>query len=123
MRLVETAIRKPVSVAVGVLLVALFGLIGFYGVPIQLTPTVDRPRITVETTWRGASPYEVESEIVEEQEDVLKSVDRLIRMTSESKDGRGTVILESVQTSMRPCSKFLTSSIKCRSILPTLIVQ
>jgi HAE1 family hydrophobic/amphiphilic exporter-1 len=94
MRLVESSIRKPVSVAVGVLLIALFGLIGFYAIPIQLTPTVDRPRITVETTWRGASPHEVESEIVDEQEDQLKSVDRLIRMTSESQDGRGSVVLE-----------------------------
>ncbi|MGQ4807861.1 Multidrug resistance protein MdtC [Candidatus Entotheonellaceae bacterium PAL068K] len=94
MRLIETSIRKPVSVAVGVLLIALFGLIGFFRIPIQLTPTVDRPRITVETTWRGASPQEVESEIVDAQEDQLKSIDRLIRMTSESEDGVGRVILE-----------------------------
>jgi HAE1 family hydrophobic/amphiphilic exporter-1 len=94
MRFVETSIRKPVSVAVGVLLIALFGFIGFLSIPIQLTPTMDRPRITVETAWRGASPQEVESEIVDEQEDQLKSVARLIRMTSESKDGLGTVILE-----------------------------
>ncbi len=94
MRLVETSIHKPVSVTVGVLLIALFGVIGFYRIPIQLTPTVDRPRITVETTWRGASPQEVESEIVDEQEDQLKSLDQLIRMTSESKDGSGSVILE-----------------------------
>ncbi|MCZ6874888.1 MAG: efflux RND transporter permease subunit [bacterium] len=94
MQLVATSIRKPVSVTVGVLLITLFGLIGFYRIPIQLTPTVDRPRITVETTWRGASPQEVESEIVDEQEDQLKSLDQLIRMTSESKDGVGSVILE-----------------------------
>ncbi|MEE9149695.1 MAG: efflux RND transporter permease subunit, partial [Candidatus Tectomicrobia bacterium] len=94
MRLVETAIRKPVTVAVGVLMIALFGIIGFQRIPIQLTPTVDRPRITVDTTWRGASPQEVESEIVDEQEDQLKSVDRLVRMTSQSKDGAGTVVLE-----------------------------
>jgi HAE1 family hydrophobic/amphiphilic exporter-1 len=94
MRFVDTSIRKPVSVTVGVLMIALFGLIAFYSIPIQLTPTVDRPRITVETTWRGASPQEIESELVKEQEDQLKSVDRLIRMTSESKDGVGTVILE-----------------------------
>lgn len=94
MQLVATSIRKPVSVAVGVLLIALFGLISFFSIPIQLTPTVDRPRITVETTWRGASPQEVESEIVDEQEDQLKSLDQLIRMTSESRDGSGSVILE-----------------------------
>lgn len=94
MRFVETSIRQPVSVTVGVLLIVLFGLLSVFRIPIQLTPTVDRPRITVETTWRGASPQEVENEIVDEQEDQLKSLDSLVRMTSESKDGVGTVILE-----------------------------
>ena len=94
MQLVEQSIRKPVSVVVGVLLITLFGLIGLFQIPIQLTPTVDRPQITVETSWRGASPQEVEREIVDEQEDQLKSLDRLVRMTSESQDGNSNVILE-----------------------------
>ena len=58
MQLVEQSIRKPVSVVVGILLITLFGLIGLFQIPIQLTPTVDRPQITVETAWRGASPQE-----------------------------------------------------------------
>ena len=33
----------------------LFGLIGFQAIPIQLTPTVDRPQITVTTTWPAST--------------------------------------------------------------------
>ncbi len=94
MQLINTSIRKPVSITVGVLLIALFGTISLFRIPIQLTPTVDRPRITVETTWRGASPQEIEREIVDEQEEQLKSLERLDRLTSESQDSRGTVVLE-----------------------------
>ncbi|NIT14223.1 MAG: AcrB/AcrD/AcrF family protein, partial [Candidatus Dadabacteria bacterium] len=96
MKLVETSILKPVSVAVGVIFVVLFGLISLYKIPVQLTPDVEKPRITVDTTWIGGSPTEVETEIVREQEDELKTVQGLTEMTSESSDGRGEVILEFV---------------------------
>jgi len=94
MKLVETSIRKPVSVVVGVIFVVLFGLISLFKIPVQLTPDVEKPRITVDTSWIGGSPNEVETEIVREQEDELKTVHGLVEMTSESSDGRGSVILE-----------------------------
>ena len=94
MKLVQTSIRRPVSVAVGVLLVALFGLVSLFRIPIQLTPDVDRPVVTVNTLWPGASPEEVEREIVQRQEEQLKSLQGLVEMTSESADSYATVRLE-----------------------------
>ena len=94
MRLIDTSIRRPVSVTVGVLLVVLFGLISLFRIPVQLTPDVDRPVITVSTVWPGASPEEIEQEIVQRQEEQLKSVEGLLMMTSESNDSRGVVTLE-----------------------------
>ena len=94
MRLVDTSIKRPVSVIVGVLFVALFGLISLFRIPVQLTPDVDRPIVTVSTIWPGASPEEVEQEIVQRQEEQLKSVEGLVLMTSESNDSRGVVTLE-----------------------------
>ncbi len=94
MKLVDTSIKRPVSVAVGVIFILIFGLIALFKIPVQLTPNVEKPRITVSTTWEGASPVEVETEIVREQEDELKTVEGLVEMTSESEDGGGTVVLE-----------------------------
>jgi HAE1 family hydrophobic/amphiphilic exporter-1 len=93
-KLVSASIKYPIAVAVGVILLALFGILALIEVPVQLTPDVDRPIITVRTTWRGASPQEVEREIVERQEKELKSLEGLVRMTSESVNSRGEVILE-----------------------------
>ena len=94
MKLVDTAIRRPVSVIVGVLLIALFGLISLFLIPVQLIPDVDRPVITVDTIWPGASPEEMEREIVQRQEEQLKAVEGLEKMTSQSFDSRGQVFLE-----------------------------
>ena len=102
MRLLESIVRNPVKVAVGVLLVVLFGVDALFRMPMQLTPEVDTPKITVETRWPGASPQEVEREIVQEQEEQLKSVEGLTKMSSESSDSRGRITLEFlVGTDMR----------------------
>jgi HAE1 family hydrophobic/amphiphilic exporter-1 len=56
---IEAFVRNPVKVAVGVLMVVLFGFIGLLRMPMQLTPEVQIPTITIETRWPGASPQEV----------------------------------------------------------------
>ena len=94
MKLIQNSISKPVTVTVGVIFVLLFGVIAFFKIPVQLTPDVENPRITVDTIWEGASPYEIESEIVNEQEEELKSVEGLVELNSESSEDRGQVILE-----------------------------
>ena len=84
MRIVEGAIRFPVTTAVGVILLVLFGAIALFRIPIQLTPTVEEPEVTVTTVWPGASPQEIEREIVDEQEEQLKSLEGLVEMESSS---------------------------------------
>ncbi len=93
MKIVDTAIKKPVTVTVGVILVVLFGFLSLFRIPIQLTPNVDIPEISVETIWRGASPLEVEREITDVQEDELKNLEGLKEMKSESSYGNSYINL------------------------------
>ena len=93
MKLIEQSIRYPVSTAVGVILVVLFGFISLFRLPVQLTPNVEAPEITVQTVWPGASPQEIEREIVLEQEDQLKSLEGLVKMESQSSSSVGTILL------------------------------
>jgi hydrophobic/amphiphilic exporter-1 (mainly G- bacteria), HAE1 family len=94
MGLINSFVHNPIKVAVGVLLVALFGLVAVRNMPMQLTPEVQIPTITVETRWPGASPQEVEQEIVLEQEEQLKGVEGVTKMSSESMDSLGRITLE-----------------------------
>ncbi|MET0101642.1 MAG: efflux RND transporter permease subunit [Sedimenticola sp.] len=93
MNLVKLSIRQPVSTFAAVILIMLFGVIGLSRLPVQLTPDVEAPKISVETKWGGASPYEIEKEIIEKQEEVLKSVTGLTVMESSSYNNYGTVDL------------------------------
>jgi HAE1 family hydrophobic/amphiphilic exporter-1 len=94
MDIVKFSIQKPVTVIVGIILVVLFGLIGLMTLPVQLSPTVIEPDITVTTRWPGATPYEVEREIIEEQEEVLKGIPGLKEMESSSFNSQGEITLK-----------------------------
>jgi HAE1 family hydrophobic/amphiphilic exporter-1 len=78
MKLVDSSIKNPVTVTVGVFFIILFGFIALFRIPVQLTPELEEVEIRVETIWPGASPQEIEREIVEEQEEQLKSVEGLV---------------------------------------------
>jgi HAE1 family hydrophobic/amphiphilic exporter-1 len=94
MDLIRLAVRQPVTIAVGVILIALAGFVAVRRIPIQLTPTVEDTVISVSTTWEGASPAEVEQEIVDKQEEKLQGLANLRSMTSESMQGQGRIRME-----------------------------
>ncbi|RXK04439.1 efflux RND transporter permease subunit [Halarcobacter bivalviorum] len=93
MDLIKFSIKNPVTIIVSVLIVVLFGFLSLSKLPYQLTPTVTKPEIKITTVWPGATPYEIEREIIEEQEDTLKSLNNLIEYESSSKDDYGEVTL------------------------------
>ncbi len=93
MKVIQDAVRYPVTTAVGVILLVMFGLISLFGLPVQLTPDITQPEVTVMTFWPGASPEEVEREIIDEQEEQLKSLEGLEKMFSSSADSVGTLTL------------------------------
>lgn len=94
MNLLRASIQQPVTVTVGVILLVMAGVVALNRIPIQLTPTVEDTIIAVTTTWEGASPEEVEQEIVDKQEEKLQGIANLRNMTSQSQQGQGVVRLE-----------------------------
>ena len=96
MNLTRLSLGNPVAVAVGAILVVIFGIISMTRLPIEMTPEITRPEIQVSTSWRAAAPTEVESELIEPQENVLRSTPGLLRMASSANYGSGSVTLEFV---------------------------
>ncbi len=92
--LIWVAIQRPITVVVGIVLVILFGTLSVMDLPIQLTPDIATPTISVNTVWPGAAPLEIETEILEPQEEVLKNVQGLTRMESSASMNSGSITLE-----------------------------
>ena len=93
MNLIDLSIKKPVTIVVGVLLIVMFGFISLMKLPYQLTPNVIQPEIAVSTLWPGATPSEVERDIIEKQEEQLKSTPGLIAYESMASDNLGEITL------------------------------
>ncbi len=92
--LIRLSIERPIAVLAAVLMVVMFGIVALTEIPIQLTPDVRKPIISLETIWPGAAPAEVEREITNEQEEVLKGIEGLEEISSESQDGRSRITME-----------------------------
>jgi len=70
----DRAVNNPAAVAVAVAIIVLFGLFSLRSLPVQLFPDIELPQLSVQASWRAASPKEVESEILEPLEEVLQGL-------------------------------------------------
>ena len=59
--MIRLSIRRPVAVTMAYLGVAVLGVAAWRNIPIELLPNTDLPQLTVEATWRGASPEAMEA--------------------------------------------------------------
>ena len=94
MNIIKLAIERPIAVIAAVLMVVMFGLVALQTIPIQLSPDVNRPVITVETLWPGAAPAEVEREILNRQEEEMAGLEGLQEITGRAQRGRSRLTLE-----------------------------
>jgi multidrug efflux pump subunit AcrB len=92
-RIIAGAIRNPVAIGVTVLLISLFGLLSLQQLPLQLFPDIERPSIAIFTNWRGASPEEVEAELLEPQEQVLQGLAGVEEVNGNANSGGSQVFL------------------------------
>lgn len=102
MNITRSCLDNPVALLVAIILVLIFGSISLSRLPIQLTPELEEPEITITTNWRAAAPNEVEADIIEPQEDVLRGLPGLTEIRATAHEGRGEINLTfSVETDMR----------------------
>jgi len=93
MGFIAGSIRNPIAIGVSVLLVCLFGTLSLRQLPLQLFPDIERPTISIFTNWRGASPEEVEAELLEPQEQVLQGLPGIEQIEGNANAGGSAVFL------------------------------
>ncbi|MCK5842995.1 MAG: efflux RND transporter permease subunit, partial [Candidatus Sabulitectum sp.] len=84
MKLSIIAVSRPVAVTVISVVVAVLGAIAVLQMPVDLLPSVEYPRITIETRYPSSSPYEVERLVTDPLENALAGVRGLRSYSSRS---------------------------------------
>lgn len=87
-------LRQPYLVTVCMLILLLLSLAAAWRLPVQMIPDLDSKTVSVLTLWPGATPADVEQEIILEQERYLRSLPNLKKLRSEADTGSGWVELE-----------------------------
>jgi len=94
LKISKTAIYRPVTTIMVMLIVVIFGVVSYSRLPLDLYPSIEIPYAVVVTSYEGAGPSEVENLVTKPLERVLGTTSKLKNITSISSSGTSQVILE-----------------------------
>lgn len=93
MFLSDLSIKRPVMTSMVLAALLLFGVMAYLGLSLQLFPDIDFPAVTIQTTYAGAGPKEIEIQITKPIEDAVSSISRIDEIRSYSMDGASFVVI------------------------------
>jgi multidrug efflux pump len=94
MNISELGIKRPVLATVVVLVITLFGLIGFTFLGTREFPSVDRPIITVNVSYPGANADVIMNQITEPLEQNINGIPGIRSLSSVSSQGSSRITIE-----------------------------
>ncbi len=111
--------RHPNAANLLMVLMVLFGIFALGRINTQFFPTVDRESISISVKWAGASPEDVESNIIELIEPEVRFIDGVDNMVSYALEGSGRITLEFIQGSdMKQALSDVDTAVKTVTNLP-----
>ena len=87
-------IRLGILVSVITLILLILGIAAIWRIPVQMIPDLETRVVGIETQWPGATPQDIEKDILIEQEEFLRNVPNLQRMESTASSGSAEIELE-----------------------------
>lgn len=90
----EAIVRNGILMTVIALIISVLGVMAAMRVPVQMIPDLEVRTVSIETSWRGATPQDVEKEILIEQEEYLRSLPNVQRLESSASSGRAVIELD-----------------------------
>jgi multidrug efflux pump len=90
----DISVRRPVFAAVISLILVIIGLMSVSGMSIREFPDIQRPIVSVSTTYRGAASDIVERRVTQVLEDQIAGISGITKMSSVSYDERSSITLE-----------------------------
>jgi multidrug efflux pump subunit AcrB len=88
------SIRNPIPSVMLFIMLTLAGLMGFKAMKVQSFPDIDLPTVTVTASLPGASPQQLETEVVRKIENSLSTVTGVKHLYTTVQDGTATVTVE-----------------------------
>ena len=94
MNISEISLRRPVLAIVLNIVIIVFGIIGFSFLGVRDYPAIDPPNINVRTSYGGANPDIIETQITEPLEKAINGIAGIKNITSLSSSGSSNINVE-----------------------------
>ncbi|WOH37452.1 efflux RND transporter permease subunit [Thalassotalea fonticola] len=94
MVLSDLSVKRPVFATVLNLLIVTFGIVAFLLLPLREYPDIDKPVVSVSTSYPGASAAIVETKITQVLEDKISGIEGVKNIKSNSRDGQSRISIE-----------------------------
>ena len=94
MNISELSIRRPVLATVLVLIIILFGIVGYTSLGVREYPSVDNPIISVSASYPGANAEVIENQITEPLEQQINGIPGIRSLSSVSQYGSSRITVE-----------------------------
>jgi HAE1 family hydrophobic/amphiphilic exporter-1 len=94
MWLTRISVNHPVFASMMMLALMVLGIASWQRMGVEEFPNVEFPFVVVYTTYAGASPEVVESDVTRKLEDTINTIAGVKQVTSASSEGLSTVIIE-----------------------------
>ncbi len=93
MKITKTTLSRPIAASVIAIAVFVVGLFALGQLDVDYLPDITYPMIKVHIWWRGATPEDIDKNIVDPVERVLSTVDNLDYLESSSIEGMYTLLV------------------------------
>jgi hydrophobe/amphiphile efflux-1 (HAE1) family protein len=91
--LANISIRRPVFASVLMLVVIVFGMLGYSRLGVDQFPNVDIPVVVITTRLDGAAPEEIETDVSDKIESAVNTISGIDELRSISSEGISTVVV------------------------------
>ncbi|HEV2854158.1 MAG TPA: efflux RND transporter permease subunit [Thermoanaerobaculia bacterium] len=96
MTISDFAIERPIVTVVTMLALVIFGIFALFNLEVDEFPDLSNPIVFVSVPYPGASPSQVEQEVVERLEEAFGALSGVDEIRSTSLDGFATIIVQFV---------------------------
>lgn len=94
MLLSDLSVKRPVFATVLNILLVVFGIVAFTMLPLREYPDIDRPIVTINTSYPGASAEVVETQVTQLVEERISGIEGIKNINSSSRNGRSRISIE-----------------------------
>lgn len=92
--MIATFVKRPAMTIMFVMVFVVLGIVSYFNLIIESTPRIEFPLVAIRMMYNGASPEEIESQMIKKVEDAVSEISQIKNVMSDAYEGFGFTMIE-----------------------------